>query len=116
MVNMVDLNALDFTIPSYFPRMNPDPVRDDRQVIARLDQESIGAFDQFLQSAMDTVNQTNARMVESDIAQVQFATGQTNDMLEVIFAQDRANSALNFTVNVTNRIVEAYREIIRMQL
>ena len=99
--------------------MDTGTVTDDRgamQRVARIDDESVRAFDQFLQAAMNVVNETNTRLVESDIAQVNFATGQDNDMLNVILTQDRANSALNFTVNVSNRIVEAYREIMRMQI
>ena len=79
-------------------------------------EEDRGTFDSFLQAAMDVVNETNQRLIESDIAQVEFATGQTNDMLTVILAQERANSSLNFTVQVTNRIIEAYREVMRMQV
>lgn len=82
----------------------------------QIDDESRNAFDQFLQAAMDVVNDTNTRLVESDIAQMRFATGQENDMLTVVLAQERASSALNFTVQVSNRIIEAYREIMRMQV
>lgn len=116
MINTADLSALDFRIPSFFPRMGPDYVSDPRQRIARMEQESVAAFDQFLNAAMDVVNETNMRLIESDIAQVNFATGQCNDMLNVVLAQDRAGSALNFTVQVSNRIIEAYREIMRMQV
>lgn len=81
-----------------------------------IEKGSQSAFDQFLQAAMDVVGQTNERLIESDIAQMRFATGQDNDMLTVVLAQDRASSALNFTVQVSNRIIEAYREIMRMQI
>ena len=81
-----------------------------------IDEESRNAFDQFLQAAMDVVNETNVRLIDSDVAQMRFATGQDNDMLNVVLAQDRASSALNFTVQVSNRIIEAYREIMRMQV
>ena len=74
-----------------------------------------GAFESFFQAALDLVNETNYLQVRSDIAQMEFATGQETNMLTVILAQERANSSLNFTVQVTNRIVEAYREIMRMQ-
>lgn len=74
------------------------------------------AFEHFLQAAMDVVDEANVRLIESDVAQTRFATGQCNDMLTVILAQERASSALNFTVQVSNRIIEAYREIMRMQL
>jgi flagellar hook-basal body complex protein FliE len=73
-------------------------------------------FESFFQSALAVINETNLRQVESDVAQVNLATGRTNDVLEVVLAQSRADSALNFTVQITNRIVEAYREIMRMQV
>ena len=74
------------------------------------------AFESFFQSALDVINETNYRQVQSDIAQMNFATGQDTNMLTVILAQERANSTLNFTVQITNRIIEAYREIMRMQV
>jgi len=90
------------------------PVQTQRQ--HEVDDSNRTSFESVLQSAMEIVNQTNKLQVESDIAQVNLATGRTNDVLEVVMAQSRADSSLNFTVQVTNRIVEAYREIMRMQL
>ena len=79
-------------------------------------EEGRSAFDQFLKAAIDVINETSARLHTADIAQVDFATGKTNDVLDVVFAQNRASSALSFTVQVGNRIIEAYREIMRMQV
>jgi flagellar hook-basal body complex protein FliE len=103
-------------MPSFIPEIGNTDAGSVQQRTAAVQDESRQAFDVFLQSAMDVVNQANTRIIESDIAQVEFATGQNNDMLTVILAQERAGSALNFTVQVTNRIIEAYREIMRMQV
>ena len=110
------INHID--IPSWLPRLGPslEPPEDLATRTVAVSEDGRTAFDQFLQAAMDVVEEANVRLIESDIAQVRFATGQDNDMLNVILAQDRANSALNFTVNVSNRIIEAYREIMRMQV
>ena len=81
-----------------------------------IDDNNRTSFESVLQSAMEVLGETNRLQVESDIAQVNLATGRSNDVLEVVMAQARADSSLNFTVQVTNRIVEAYREIMRMQL
>jgi len=102
-------------MPSFIPETG-NATAGNMQRTANLQGESIQAFDAFLQSAMDVVNESNMRIIESDIAQMEFATGQSNDMLTVVLAQERAGSALNFTVQVTNRIIEAYREIMRMQV
>jgi len=113
---------MDLTIPSFTPSVlgGTSPIATQLQTqladTVNLSEEGRSAFDSFLQAAMEVVNETNVRQIESDIAQVNFATGATNDMLDVILAQERATSSLNFTVQVTNRIIEAYREIMRMQV
>jgi flagellar hook-basal body complex protein FliE len=71
-------------------------------------------FDAVFQAALDLVNETNRYQHVADIAQVNFATGQDTNILNLIMAQERAASSLNFTVQVTNKIIESYREIMRM--
>jgi len=110
---------IETRIPSFIPNVINEGTSlantNNPQLIQSVGEDG-RVFDQFLRAAMDVVNATNERIIESDTEQVRFATGQSNDMLTVIMAQDRAGSALNFTVQVTNRIVEAYREIMRMQV
>jgi len=48
--------------------------------------------------------------------QVEFALGNHDDMLSVIMAQEMAITSVNFAVQITSRIIEAYREIMRMQI
>ena len=103
----------DIRIPGLIQGINTGG-NNPQQVLNIREEERV--FDQFLRAAMDVVNQTNERIIESDVEQMRFATGQSNDMLTVILAQERAGSALNFTVQITNRIIEAYREIMRMQI
>ena len=73
-------------------------------------------FESLLKAAMDTVSQTNLFQKEADAWQLALATGGTDDILAVQMAQDKAFTALNFTTQVTNKIIESYREIMRMQL
>jgi len=106
----------DIVTPTFIREVGGDPSERMLQRSVNIEEGGRSAFDQFLSAAMNVVNETNIRQIESDIAQMEFATGQSNDMLSVIFAQDRAGSSLNFTTQVTNRIIEAYREIMRMQV
>jgi len=73
-------------------------------------------FEEFYNAALDVLNETNQLQHTADRLQLDFATGRTNNMLAVIMAQEQAATTLNFTVQVTNRIIEAYREIIRLQV
>ena len=73
-------------------------------------------FEQFYNAALDVLNETNLQQLEADRMQIDFATGRTNNMLAVIMAQEQAATSLNFTVQVTNRFIESYRDIIRLQV
>jgi len=70
-------------------------------------------FAEILKEAFDKVNQVqkNAEQMASD-----FALGKISNIHEVIIEAEKATIALRLTTEVRNRIVEAYREIMRMQL
>lgn len=70
-------------------------------------------FAEILKEAFDKVNQVqkNAERMASD-----FALGKISNIHEVIIEAEKATIALRLTTEVRNRIVEAYREIMRMQL
>lgn len=74
------------------------------------------AFGTFLDAATDMVTKTNDFQTEATKMQVDFAAGKTDDILGVTMAQEKALSTLNFTVQVTNKVVDAYREIMQIQL
>ena len=73
-------------------------------------------FSAFFNTALGLFNETNELQLKAEDLQLALATGQTDDILSVLQAQDRAYNSLNFTVQVTNKIIESYREIMRMQV
>ncbi|MCL2565198.1 MAG: flagellar hook-basal body complex protein FliE [Defluviitaleaceae bacterium] len=73
-------------------------------------------FDGVLQAAMDLFNETSRLEHEAHSVQLDYITGRTDDILAVVLAEQRAQMAVNFTVQITSRIVEAYRQIISMQI
>ncbi len=70
-------------------------------------------FKKILENAINKVNDTvsNAEKLSND-----FATGKTSDIHSVIIAAEKADIMLQLTNEVKNKIVEAYREIMRMQI
>lgn len=73
-------------------------------------------FGQFYQAAMGTIQVTNEHQKAAEQLQIDFAAGRTDDILAVVLAQERAHASLSFTVQTTTRILESYREIMRMQI
>ena len=77
---------------------------------------SKSAFEGFFDAAVKLFDETSMLQIKDEQLQIDYATGKTDDMLAVILAQQKAYSALNFTVQITNKIIEAYREIMRISI
>ena len=73
-----------------------------------------GDFGKMLMDVLKEVNdnQLNAKQVGND-----FMTGQQGvDYHDLMIAMERASVAMNLTVQVRNKLLEAYQEITRMQV
>ncbi len=70
-------------------------------------------FANYLKDALDT---TNNLLQESDKISNDFAAGITDNIHAVTIAADKADTALQFTLQIRNKIMDAYSEIMRMQI
>lgn len=70
-------------------------------------------FSSFLNDALNKVNQLQ---VESDEYKKLLATGDVDNLYDVTIAAEKANISLQLTLGIRNKVVEAYREIMRMQI
>ncbi len=71
------------------------------------------SFTDVLQQALGQVEQDQAAANE---AAVKLATGEITDVAQVMIASERANLSLNLALQVRNKLLEAYQEIMRMPL
>jgi flagellar hook-basal body complex protein FliE len=58
----------------------------------------------------------NDKVNVSDQNQRDLAAGKTNDLQKVVTSVEEANLALNFTMAMRSKLLEAYQEVSRMQL
>ncbi|CCQ97483.1 Flagellar hook-basal body complex protein FliE [[Clostridium] ultunense Esp] len=70
-------------------------------------------FSLFLNKALDRVNELQ---LESDEYKRLLITGDVDNLHDVAIAQEKANISLQLTLSIRNKVVEAYREIMRMQI
>ena len=70
-------------------------------------------FGQVLSQALDSVNQLQTKASEAGDL---LAAGKIDDLHSVMIEGERANVALQFTLQVRNKILDAYNEIMRMQI
>lgn len=70
-------------------------------------------FGGFLKDAIGKVNELE---LQSQKADEMLAIGETENIHEVMIAAQKAEIALQFTMEVKNKIMEAYKEIMRLPL
>jgi len=71
------------------------------------------SFRDLLEKSLGEVNDLQS-VAEEKINK--FATGEVSDVREVMVAVEEANLAFQFTLQIRNKIVEAYQEISRLQV
>lgn len=79
-------------------------------------QEEGGSFSALLDSAVKMINGTNTLANQADAAQIDFALGNVKNTHDVSTKQTKALTALQYTVAVKNKVIEAYKEILNMQI
>ena len=72
-----------------------------------------GGFASLLQQALHSVNQTVA---QSETLGVGLAAGAAPSIADAVIAATQARLAVDLTVQVRNRVVSAYNQIMNMQI
>ena len=71
------------------------------------------SFGEVLKASLQEVNELQGR---ADELQAAFAAGEMDDIAQVMQATAEANLAFNLTMQIRNKLVEAYQELMRMQV
>jgi len=71
------------------------------------------SFGDFLSEALENVNTLQKK---ADQASLDLAAGKIQDVSEVVIATEKATLALQLTVQVRNKMLESYQEMMRMQV
>lgn len=76
-------------------------------------QKTETSFSEYLKSAIEKVDrlQTDAEKIADE-----FAAGRTDNIHDVMIAAAKADLSLQFTLQIRNKILDAYNEIMRMQI
>lgn len=64
----------------------------------------------------NAINQVNEMQIESDELKNQLVIGELDNLHDLTIATEKANIALQVTMSVRNKVVEAYKEIMRIQI
>lgn len=64
----------------------------------------------------DAINETNALQKSADVKVQELATGKTTNIPEVMMQVEKADIALRLMTQVRNKIIDAYQEVMKMQV
>ncbi len=70
----------------------------------------------FAESLKSAVHQVNELQRVSDSKMEALATGENKNIPEVMLAVEKADIALKMLVQVRNKVIDAYQEVMRMQV
>lgn len=75
-----------------------------------VEEKSFGAY------FTEALHNVNALQKAGQKATLEMAAGKANDISQVIIATEKAGIALQLTMQVRNKVLEAYQEVMRMQV
>ncbi|HCF50481.1 MAG TPA: flagellar hook-basal body complex protein FliE [Syntrophomonas sp.] len=99
-INPIDLNVLS-------PAAAPGEVRP---------QAAPGQGGSFWNSLQEALGRVDSLQQEASLSAQQLALGSEDFLHNTMIAYEKANLALQLTIEIRNRLVESYQEIMRMQM
>lgn len=73
----------------------------------------VEGFKNMLSEAIDQVDNLQKH---ADDLRTKYAAGEVEDIHQVMTAIEEASIAMQYTVQIRNKVIEAYQEIMRMQI
>lgn len=77
---------------------------------------STGGFDSLLTSALDMIKETNDLAANAEAEEIKFALGESENTHDLSVAMQKAAVSLQYTVSVKNALLDAYKEIMNIQV
>ncbi len=94
-------------------QINPFVVPLPADITSEKNKGASPGFGDMVQNALDKVNR---QQLQAQEATRQFISGDLEDIHQLMIASEQARISLQLTVQVTNKIIEAYRELSRLQV
>ena len=92
------------------------PIQNGNKVDLKFDkaekQDGVG----FKETVSNFVNEVNDLQVKAGESVENFATGKVENVHEVMIAMSKAEVSFKFMMETRNKLIDAYKEIIRMQV
>lgn len=78
--------------------------------------ETKAASESFAKILENSLKETNRLQLQADRMDQLFAAGMIDNIADVTIASTKADIALSYTVEIVSKVLNAYNELMRMQL
>ncbi|MCQ2498735.1 MAG: flagellar hook-basal body complex protein FliE [Lachnospiraceae bacterium] len=75
-----------------------------------------GEFTSLFDKAVENLSTTNSYLSDAENEELRWALGETDNTHELSIALQKASTALQYTVAIRDKVLEAYKEIMQMQI
>jgi flagellar hook-basal body complex protein FliE len=82
----------------------------------KIDKENNNQVEAFSDLFREQLNQVNEMQKDSQAMTASFAAGETDNVHDVMIAAEKAKVAVNLTTAVQTKVIDAYNEIMRLQV
>lgn len=98
--------------------VNSDAVRNSLYNAAAYsaEQKNENLFGSILDAAVNNINDTNNLLSTQENEELKWMMGISENTHDLTIAVGKAQTALNYTVAVRDKLLEAYKEIMQMQI
>lgn len=79
-------------------------------------EDTTTAFETVFNSAMDNLNVTNSYLSDAENEELKLAMGLTNNTHDLTVALQKASTALQYTVAIRDKFLDAYKELMNIQI
>ena len=73
-------------------------------------------FGSIFDKAVDNLALTNSYLSDAENEEIKWALGETDNTHELTIALQKASTSLQYTVAIRDKVLEAYKEIMQMQI
>lgn len=73
-------------------------------------------FDSLLHTAIDNLNVTNDYLSDAENEEIKWMLGETENAHDLSISLQKATTALQYTVAIRDKLLDAYRELLQMQI
>lgn len=78
--------------------------------------EESNSFSDVLSAAMGSIEETNDLQNNAEQEEVRFALGESDNTHDLLVAETKASVALQYTVAVRDKIIDAYKQLMQMSI